>query len=509
MRQFVSILWMSTVLFLVMTGCAMQIPKTIGIFDASADVGAVKHPGSVSYDPILEQYRIKSSGTNMWLGSDEFHLVWKKVSGDFILDAQMEWIGQGVNPHRKGGLIIRESLDPGSRYVDAAFHGAGLMCMQYRLAPDSLTLDSASPDSFLSVLRLEKTGNTVRMSAAKPGNVLQPVGEIDMPFDSTSFYVGLFVCSHDSDVVEEAVFHNVRLTFPARPDFVPYKDYIGCRLEILDVETGFRKVIYQSQTPFEAPNWSKDGKFLVVNSQGKLYRIPVQGGKLNPIPTDFATSNNNDHGFSPDGKFLAISHHAADRPPGENSVVYTVPVSGGVPRQITRNSPSYWHGWSPDGQYLIYTAKRNGEWNLFRIPAEGGEEVQLTDSPGLDDGSEYSPDGRFIWFNSNRTGSMEIWRMNSDGSGETQITDDAYQNWFPHPSPDGKRVIFLSYPPEVNAGDHPYYKKVMLRLMNPDDGSIRVVAYLYGGQGTINVPSWSLDGKKVAFVSNSDRIEGK
>jgi Tol biopolymer transport system component len=133
--------------------------------------------------------------------------------------------------------------------------------------------------------------------------------------------------------------------------------------------------------------------------------------------------------------------------------------------------------------------------------------MRLTDAEGLDDGSQYSADGKFIWFNSARSGSMEIWRMKADGSDQVQFTSDKYQNWFPHESPDGKHIVFLSYPPDVRADDHPYYKHVMLRLMPSGGGTPTVLAHLYGGQGTINVPSWSPDSKKVAFVSNSDNLK--
>ena len=478
-----------------------------GIFDSATDVGNVQLKGCTHYDPANEVYQLTGSGTNMWFDEDEFHFIWKKVSADFILDTELEWIGEGVDPHRKGGIIIRENFNTGSRYVSAAFHGNGLMSMQYRLVPDSATLEQSAGIDPLPVLRLEKEGKTFRMMASKRGALLKQIGEIEVPFDSTELYVGLFICSHNPEVMEEARFINTRLYFPAKKDFVPYHDYIGCRLETLDIDSGMRKVIYESSTPFEAPNWSPNGTFMVVNSQGKLYRIPAAGGKLKEIDTQFAIANNNDHGFSPDGKQLAISHHASDRPSGENSVIYTVSVKGGKPKQITENSPSYWHGWSPDGKYLIYTAHRKDQWDLYQIPAVGGEEIQLTDNKFLDDGSEYASDGQSIWFNSNRTGSMEIWQMKTDGTGQTQITNDEFQNWFPHQSPDGKWLIFLSYPSSVDLWDHPYYQHVMLRLMNLETGDIRVVANLYGGQGTINVPSWSPDSKKVAFVSNSDLIE--
>jgi len=482
----------------------MTAQTSFGVFDNSSDIGKVKTKGSCLYDEDSEKYSLKGSGKNMWLNDDEFFFVWKKMKTDFILYSWLEWIGSGVEPHRKAGLIIRESFEPGARYVSIANHGDGLISMQYRQEKDSTTKEIQFNSKSFSILQLEKTGNFVFSKVAKPGDPLQKVGELEMQFDTGGFYVGLFVCAHNPEVVEETEFTNTRLTVPAKKDFVPYKDYIGSRLEILDVETGLRKIIYRSEIPFEAPNWTKDGNYLIFNSKGLIYRIPVEGGNPELINTDFANANNNDHGISPDGKNIAISHHAKDRTVGENSVIYTLPINGGIPKLLTDKSPSYWHGWSPDGKNLIYTAKRNNQWDIYRIPVTGGEETQLTNNPFLDDGSEYSTDGNLIWFNSNRSGTMQIWRMKADGSDQAQITFDEYQNWFAHQSPDGKNIIYLSYPPEVNSWDHPYYKHIMLRIMNSTDFKPKVIAHLYGGQGTINVPSWSPDSKKVAFVSNSE-----
>jgi TolB protein len=339
--------------------------------------------------------------------------------------------------------------------------------------------------------------------ACKPGEPLRQTGVLELDWTEGGFYVGLFVCSHHADALETAAFRNTRLSIPAAKDFVPYRDFIGSRVEILDVTTGMRKLVYETPENLEAPNWTPDGKYLILNGRGRLYRLEIETGMIEEINTGFATSLNNDHGISPDGTRLVISHHVDDLPPGMNSIIFTLPLEGGEPRRVTPNGPSYWHGWSPDGRYLIYTANRNNQWDIYRIPVEGGEEIQLTNSPGLDDGSEYSADGQYIWFNSVRSGSMEIWRMQADGSEQTQITDDQFQNWFPHPSPNDSQIIFLSYLPDVEPADHPYYKHVMLRIMDTDSLKPRVVAHLYGGQGTINVPSWSPDGKKVAFVSNS------
>jgi TolB protein len=273
------------------------------------------------------------------------------------------------------------------------------------------------------------------------------------------------------------------------------------RLEIFDLETGERRIVHTAPLRFEAPNWTPDGRYLIFNQQGLIYRIPVEGGVPEEIPTGFARSNNNDHGVSPDGRWLVISHHDQAKPPGRNSTIYIVPIEGGTPRQVTEHAPSYWHGWSPDGRTLAYVGERGGQYDIYTIPVEGGEETQLTNTPGLDDGPDYSPDGRYIYFNSVRTGTMQIWRMEADGSNPEQITDDDYNDWFPHPSPDGRWIVFLSYLDDIDPSTHPADKNVMLRLMDRETREITELARFVGGQGTINVPSWAPDSQAFGFVS--------
>ena len=281
-------------------------------------------------------------------------------------------------------------------------------------------------------------------------------------------------------------------------------EHVASTLEIFDIETNERSIVLKEDAHFEAPNWTADGSFFIINQGGSLFKVDLNG-KKEQIDTGFADRCNNDHGISADGKTLAFSHNLEDGNEGWlTSCIFTVPIEGGTPVRVTKNTPSFWHGWSPDGKTLVYTARRNGVFNIYAIPTSGGEEKALTDSEVLDDGPEYSPDGKYIYYNSMASGKMEIWRMHPDGGSKEQLTDDGYSNWFAHPSPDGKTFVFISYL-EDQGSAHPPMKDVALRLYNNESGEIKTLCELTGGQGTLNVPSWSPDGKRFAFVSYAYR----
>jgi len=475
--------------------------KPLGLFDGQSDVGKVNQPGSVVYDDDKEEYTVAGSGTNMWTDHDEFHFLWKRMKGNFILTARAAFIGKGVEAHRKIGWIIRPGLEADSAQVSAVVHGDGLTSLQFRRTRGTATEEIKSNVTAPDVVQLERKGNTYVMAVARLGEpfVTEQVSDISLGDD---VYVGIFVCSHNNSVVERAAFRDVRITRPVKDEFVPYRDYIGSNLEILDVQSGHRKVVYRVPDSLQAPNWTRDGKALIYNRNGRLYRFDLARKSPVAIDTGLAVNNNNDHVLSFDGKMIGISNHSKED--DNKSNVYVLPIEGGKPRRITASGPSYLHGWSPDGKFVIYTGQRNGEFDIYKMSITGGDETRLTNTPGLDDGSEYSPDGKYIYFNSTRTGTMQIWRMKPDGTNQQQITNDAYNNWFPHVSPNGQWICFLSFSKDVAPGDHPFYKQVYLRLMPVPGGQARVVAYVYGGQGTINVPSWSPDSKRVAFVSNTN-----
>jgi TolB protein len=281
------------------------------------------------------------------------------------------------------------------------------------------------------------------------------------------------------------------------------------RIMIYDVERQSATLVHQADTVWEAPNWSRDGQFLLANSDGKLYRIPVTGGgQPQVLALDPSLRCNNDHDFSPDGKLIAIS---ASSPTSRQSQVYVANADGSNVRLIVSAAPAYFHGWSPDGKYLSFVANRDKkQYDLYRVPAAGGEEERLTSDPANDDGTDYAPDGKWIYFNSERGGGWNIWRMPADGAGPEdhkaqRLTSDAPEDWFPHPSPDGKSVLFLSFPPGTQ-GHNDRAARIQLRMIPAPGDTVRevapkVITEFSGGQGTLNVNSWSPDSKRFAYVT--------
>jgi TolB protein len=470
----------------------------LGIFEAHSDVGSVTPPGKLMYDPATRVYTIDSSGANLWMANDDFHFVWKKVSGDVSLTADIQFPAApaGASPHRKALLMFRQTLDSDAVYADAALHGDGETALQYRGARGDTTQDIEFNSGPPKTLRLEKRGDAITLFISRHGESLHQAGaSIRLHFDGP-FYAGLAVCAHNKSVVERATFANVELK-PLSPLDAGARTALYSSLQTIAIDPNARvaKVVITERSNIQAPNWTRDGKSLIFTRDGKLWTIPVEGGEAKAIDLGNLSGCTGSHGLSPDGKWLAVTCMTGPQP---GPRIYISPSAGGAPRMLTENPNSWFHSWSPDGKTIAFTRPNQGSLNVYVIPVDGGPEKALTTGAGISDDPDYSPDGKYIYFNSDRSGTMEIWRMGANGSQPEQVTSDGLNSWTPHPSPDGESIVILSYGKGVSG--HPANKDVTLRILNAKDGKIRDLVRITGGNGTDNVPNWAPDGKHFAFV---------
>ena len=482
----------------------------VGVFDERSDVGDVGTPGKVSFDEATGTYELTASGANIWDRRDAFFYVYKEMEGDFHFEADVNLLGEGLDPFRKAGLMIRSGLAPNAAYADIMVHGNGLTALQYRPEENVDTTHIVPHMTSATRMRLEREGDYVYMALAQnAGEPFKRVGgnvriKIEAPV-----YVGLVVSSHNNDVTESASFSNVTLTSVdvTLPEDT-HNAVVDSTLEIIEIENTNRHVVHHVEgTKFSSPNWTPNGAHLIFNQGGLLYKLPIDGGEPQQINTGPLTHNENDHGISPDGTQLIISDTSESAEQNISSI-YVMPITGSdapTPVVVDTEVQAFWHSWSPDGSTIAFTGQdpATNNYNVWLKRLDGGEPWKLTNTDGVDDGPDYSPDGKWIYHNSSRSGQMKIWRISPEGGDPEQITfGEDSRDWFPHPSPNGKWIAYLAYPASDDITGLGTNKDVELRIV-PTDGSAepRTIASFLGGHGTINAPSWAPDSRRLAFVS--------
>ena len=478
------------------------------------DIGAVTVAGSAGAADGV--FTLKGT-LDIWGTNDGFHFAWQPVQGDVVLVARVTGMDNpGKVDHAKASLCLRESLDGGSRCVTQCITPVDGTQFTYRattnekavrIYPDAVTPKPSVPKgAFPCWLKLVRRGNEFSGYESLDGETWLLTGTIKLDLKADAF-IGIASSSHTKDTLTTSVFDHVKLSKPGVGAGMQRAKNRLSQLTTIGIDGSDKRVIYETHDGIEAPNWSPDGKWLVINSHGALLLIPADGSaKPEVISIGDVKGANNDHVLSPDGKTIYFS---------ASGHIYAVPFAGGQPRRISNDQPPerqfkyYLHGVSPDEKTLAYAGVEieNGDpWgriDLFTIPAAGGPDARLTNTPAPDDGPEYSSDGQWIYFNSELNakipGHAQCYRMKPDGTGIEQLTHDDRVNWFPHISPDGKWVVYISFPP--GTVKHPADKDVILRRMKPDgSGQTDIIAF-NGGQGTINVNSWSPDSKRFAFVA--------
>jgi hypothetical protein len=480
----------------------------LGIFESESDVGSVVPPGTARYDSNTGVYTLTAAGANTWYHVDAFHYLWKKVSGDMSLTANVNFPPRAYDhdpdPHRKGILMFRQTLDAGASHAALGVHGSGMTALQYRrergVNTEDIELNIDAPRS----VRIEKRGATITLFLSMNGEPLHQVGaSVTMHFEEP-FYIGLGAVSHEVHTTDKVEFSQVTLQ-PLLPsadaaDAIPYST-----LRTIGIDDQFRRAMVIRTIPgyMQSANWAPDGKAIYAYEKGYLHddsriiKIPLltppAGGAPVAVSTGKLIGCSGNFGISPDGRLLAVSCAEMKGGPHE---VYVLPADGaGSLTKVTQGAAaSFFHAWSPDSQTIAFTRGSAARADIFAIPVKGGAEVQLTRDT-INDGPDYSPDGKFIYFDSSRSGTTQIWRMHPDGSDAEQLTDDDNVNSSPHVSPDGKTIAFLSQP----AGSGPGIGAAALKVM-ASDGLIRTVAAFQGDRGSFSMYGWG-DAKHLAFVS--------
>jgi TolB protein len=311
-----------------------------GIFEAHQDVGVVLTPGTAAYDAARHTYTLSASGENMWAAADAFQFAWKKAEGDIRLEADIGFLGEGGDPHRKAVLIVRQSLDADSPYADVAVHGVGLTSLQARDEKGAATHEVQSNVSSPQRVALEKRGPYFFMYVAGPGESLHFAGgSLRIPMEGP-FYVGIGVCAHNKDRVEKAVFSNLRLSVPAAGGLQPFST-----LETVTVASTDARVTLVSAKRIEAPMWAGEDNPLAYRSQGNWYRVPIAGGA--PAPGEPLTASDTEIQSGDYRYFLSET--------GGSLQLWRAPKTApGDKEQLTHDDLSNWYAHlSPDGARIV------------------------------------------------------------------------------------------------------------------------------------------------------------
>lgn len=481
---------------------AATLPNTLGLFEGQTELGHGAPWGNATYSAATDAYTLTSNGANTWYHVDDFHFAWKKMSGDETLTADISFppptYTHEPNPHRKGILMFRQTLDAGAAYVAVGAHGSGMTALQYRRVRGDNTEDIELNIDAPQTVRIEKRGDVFTLYLSMKGEPLHAVGASVSLHLTEPFYVGLGALSHDTATLDKVEFKHVRIepTAPASNS----GPVLYSTLQTIQTEDQFRRAMLIRSIPalMQSANWAPDGKSIYVLEDGRILNIPYltpeAGGPPRTVAAPGLVDCSGNFGLSPDGKWLAVS--CADTHGGPHEVYLVPPDGAGTPRKVTQSAtPSYFHAWSPDSRTIAFTRGSAGKADIFTIPAVGGTEKRLTHDT-VNDGPDFTPDGKLIYFDSARSGSTQIWRMQADGSGAEQITDDNSINSSPHVSPDGKSIAFLSQPRGAGQAIGP----ASLKTMAFSEGLIRTLADFQGTRDSFSMYGWG-DSNHVAFIS--------
>ncbi len=391
----------------------------IGQFETALDIGGPKIKGSSVYDEATQTYTLKGGGENIWFNHDEFHFLFKKIKGDFVLTANFELIGnEDGNDHRKTGWMIRETTEPDAVSINSCIHGDGLAVLQWRVMPGAYMRDPEEeiffPKQYFgeTIIQLERIGKTITMRVAHPGEPLEDMGSMTLPELKDEVLVGPYALAHDPNDIQEARVWNVSITTPMAPEWHPNPlvktmSHEGLempsKIEIIDLASRKRQVIHTSDVLLGAPYFSENGNNVLFAQGAKTFELPIKGG----VVEEAANPNKI---ISKKGKYIYYSE-------GNNSTnqIWRKKLDGSDVTQMTHNlDHARFPHVSPNGKWVTYISfphdSNPKEPAAFQsvtlkiLPTDGGSDKTIAyfiGGKGSFENYAWSPDSKSLVFQSN------------------------------------------------------------------------------------------------------------
>lgn len=383
-----------------------QQPQDLGPFATISDVGEVSRKTLATYERSSGIYFISAAGENMWGERDAFGFVWKEMKGDASIGARVKFMGKSAQPHRKAGVMLRQSLAPDSIYVDAVVHGDGLTSLQYRAETAGPTREIQCAQEAPTALRLEKRGDYIQLFTANEDGVFFATGcQIKLVLGA-KFMAGLAVCAHDNAAFENARFSSVTVGLPPERRNVRVS-----AIEMVPLDSLDRRILWFSSSRLEVPSFTAKGDAVCFREDGQLKILSLVGRSE---PRLVGADNLAD--CEPVAPPISAGQRVVSRVDGGRSQIWLEPTDGKA-KQLTRDSRNHWTPrMAPDALSFVSMAG-----NAKVVEGRPGAGDYLLTQRQLADGTE------------------RVLAQFYGGAGSLGIAP-----W----SADGKRIIFVSREPE-------------------------------------------------------------
>lgn len=383
----------------VATALAQQ-PRDLGPFTSISDVGDVARQSLVTYDRSSGIYFISAAGENIWGEHDAFGFVWREMKGDASIGARVHFMGRSAEPHRKAGVMLRQSLEPDSVYVDAVVHGDGLTSLQYRAVTGGPTREIQCAQETPTALRLEKRGDYIQLFASNEDGVYSATGCMIRLALGKKFLAGLAACAHDKHGFETARFSSVTVGLPPERRTVRIS-----AIEMVPVDSLNRRILWYSSGRLEVPSFTARGDAICFREAGLVKKLSL-AGRSEPV----AVAGDDLAACETAARPISAGQRVVHRVQGNHAQIWLIPDDG-KDRPLTHGPGNHWQPrLAPDAVSFAFLSSdaravdgkpAAGDYLLVQQPLSGGDQRVLAEfygGPGSLGIAPWSPDGTLLVF---------------------------------------------------------------------------------------------------------------